>query len=426
MASKLAQSENVSDNHGKAKWTDTNTETFLKICVEEIEAGNRPHTHFNKDGWNNLMNKFNSRIGKNYDKKQLKNKWDSLKQEFGLWAKLVEKETGLIWDPVKNTVVASAEWWETKGKEGEKDTSEHVVDHNEGPSLRINDSKKRQRGMKGGKRQGIAEKLQNSLDRILENIDQISHTFEPRSNDPFSMGRCLSLLKDVPELEFIYDVELVLGFVFHIEPVLVLGFLMSSTSDSDNDNELSEYDENANRALLQKKKMLMDAAEYIKKDERYWPYFKDCIGAIDGTHIVIHVPPDKKIPFTGRKGITTTNVLVVCDLNMCFTFALVGPSFRSQNEAFNYYHSSLRSIIERTFGVCKARWRILQNMTNYELKTQFAIIWSAFTLHNYIRRNDSCDIDLLTIFENIDDFEANEDDLGEDEWEGQVQSQLDQ
>ena len=33
--------------------------------------------------------------------------------------------------------------------------------------------------------------------------------------------------------------------------------------------------------------------DYIKNDERYWPYFRDCIWAIDGTHIAIHVPPDK-------------------------------------------------------------------------------------------------------------------------------------
>ena len=32
----------------KAKWEDWNTEIFLTICVEEIQAGNRPHKHYNK------------------------------------------------------------------------------------------------------------------------------------------------------------------------------------------------------------------------------------------------------------------------------------------------------------------------------------------------------------------------------------------
>ncbi|KAI9076291.1 hypothetical protein K1719_041716 [Acacia pycnantha] len=43
-----------------------------------------------------------------------------------------------------------------------------------------------------------ADKLQHSLDRILENIDQVLQTSD--ANDHFSMSRCLLLLKDVPGL----------------------------------------------------------------------------------------------------------------------------------------------------------------------------------------------------------------------------------
>ena len=81
---------------------------------------------------------------------------------------------------------------------GEGDTEEHPSDHNQRPSVRNNDPRKRKRGRKGEKRQGIADKLQHSLNRILENIDQVS---QPSSaNDHFSMSRCLLLLKDVPGL----------------------------------------------------------------------------------------------------------------------------------------------------------------------------------------------------------------------------------
>ncbi|KAI9081834.1 hypothetical protein K1719_036096 [Acacia pycnantha] len=112
----FVQSKNVSESSANVRWNDSNTETFLKVCVEEIEAGNRPHTHFNKDGWANLVDKFNNITGKNYDKKQLKNRWDALKYEFSMWARLVENETGLGWDSVKNTIMARPEWWEAKGK----------------------------------------------------------------------------------------------------------------------------------------------------------------------------------------------------------------------------------------------------------------------------------------------------------------------
>ena len=38
---------------------------------------------------------------------------------------------------------------------------------------------------------------------------------------------------------------------------------------------------------------------------RFAPYFDNCIGAIDGTHVPITVPTEKLVQYTGRKGITT-------------------------------------------------------------------------------------------------------------------------
>ncbi|KAF7820638.1 protein ANTAGONIST OF LIKE HETEROCHROMATIN PROTEIN 1-like [Senna tora] len=62
--------------------------------------------------------------------------------------------------------------------------------------------------------------------------------------------------------------------------------------------------------------MFRDDTGYLVNDDRYWPYFKDCIGAIDGTHIPVDVLVDKVIPFTRRKGYTSTNVMAVCDFNI--------------------------------------------------------------------------------------------------------------
>ncbi|KAG8481830.1 hypothetical protein CXB51_026419 [Gossypium anomalum] len=64
--------------------------------------------------------------------------------------------------------------------------------------------------------------------------------------------------------------------------------------------------------------------EQIRNDSRYMPHFKDCIGAIDGTHIAAILPPNEQIPYIGRKGIPTQNVMAVCDFNMCFTFVMAG------------------------------------------------------------------------------------------------------
>ncbi|XP_050125575.1 uncharacterized protein LOC126602729 [Malus sylvestris] len=34
----------------------------------------------------------------------------------------------------------------------------------------------------------------------------------------------------------------------------------------------------------------------IKDDNRYWPYFKGCIGVIDGTHVPVVVPREMQVP----------------------------------------------------------------------------------------------------------------------------------
>jgi hypothetical protein len=60
------------------------------------------------------------------------------------------------------------------------------------------------------------------------------------------------------------------------------------------------------------------------RNPRFYPYFKDCIGAIDGTHVPCVVPSDKFVQHLCRTGMTTQNVLAVYDLDMRFTFVLAG------------------------------------------------------------------------------------------------------
>ncbi|KAL4365176.1 hypothetical protein AHAS_Ahas07G0079900 [Arachis hypogaea] len=62
----------------------------------------------------------------------------------------------------------------------------------------------------------------------------------------------------------------------------------------------------------------------LRNDDRYWPHFKDAIGAIDGTHVPMIASTDDQIQFIGRKGISTQNVMAKCNFNMEFTFALAG------------------------------------------------------------------------------------------------------
>nr|KAJ0207751.1 hypothetical protein LSAT_V11C500252800 [Lactuca sativa] len=185
--------------------------------------------------------------------------------------------------------------------------------------------------------------------------------------------------------------------------------------------------------------------EYILNNPRYYPYFKDCIRAIDGTHVKASVPQRDQIKYIGRKNCVTQNIMAACDFNMRglhmtqeFSIKREGdvklsfyfrpmvnkyylvdagypntkgylapykgsniryhiPDFqRGQTRAsrepkgfkekFNYYHLSLRNIIERTFRVWKARWVLLRDMhVNFNFETQVKNVLASMAIHNYIK-----------------------------------------
>ena len=51
---------------------------------------------------------------------------------------------------------------------------------------------------------------------------------------------------------------------------------------------------------------------------------KDCIGAIDGTHIRASIPEAGQVRYIGRTGAITQNVMAICDFDMHFTYASIG------------------------------------------------------------------------------------------------------
>ncbi|WVZ50450.1 hypothetical protein U9M48_001702 [Paspalum notatum var. saurae] len=160
----------------------------------------------------------------------------------------------------------------------------------------------------------------------------------------------------------------------------------------------------------------------IAGNPRWDPYFKDCIGAIDGTHVRASVSKDMEAAFCGRKTYATQNVMAAVDFDLRFTYVLAGwegtahdalvlrdalerehglrvpqgkfylvdagygakPGFLSpfrgvryhlnewgnnpvqnEKELFNLRHSSLRVTVERAFGSLKRRFKILDDATPY-------------------------------------------------------------
>ncbi|KAM6580932.1 hypothetical protein CsatA_004706 [Cannabis sativa] len=174
--------------------------------------------------------------------------------------------------------------------------------------------------------------------------------------------------------------------------------------------------------------------------------FKGAIGALDGTLVHAVIPLDKQTAYRGRgKGNCYQNVLAICDFNMVFTYVYAGwegvahdsrvlkeivanpnncfpfpppnkyylcdaaypcsrgflPPYHNvrywlgdyrrrravtKEEKFNHAHAQLRNVIERSFGVLKARFPILDKMAPYEFHVQRDVVIACFAINNFIRK----------------------------------------
>ncbi|KAL0680001.1 hypothetical protein Bca4012_007982 [Brassica carinata] len=100
-------------------------------------------------------------------------------------------------------------------------------------------------------------------------------------------------------------------------------------------------------------------------------------------------------------------------------FATGGPPV-SARELFNRKHSGLRSVIERTFGVWKAKWRVLDRKhPKYGLVKWIKLVTATMALHNFIRDSHREDHDFVQWQSDDDgDGEGEEADSDGDEEEG--------
>jgi phage regulator Rha-like protein len=206
----------------------------------------------------------------------------------------------------------------------------------------------------------------------------------------------------------------------------------------------------------------------ITNDRRYQKYFKNCIGALDGTHVhaVVYGDAAEQKKFRNRKGWISQNVLGVCNFDLTFSYVLAGWSgaahdakvlqdawtkglecpdgkyyiadagyglsehilvpFRgtryhlndwrdrhrapeNAHEIFNKRHSQLRNCIERAFGVVKARFSILKLMHPFPFPVQVSIVQSCFALHNFIRKNMTYEDDYFRMEIPVEDDEEDDD-----------------
>ncbi|KAL4311380.1 hypothetical protein GQ457_01G014020 [Hibiscus cannabinus] len=552
------------------------------LCIKEILIGNRLGTHFKREGWVKIVNNFEKETGKPYTQKQLKNKWDLLKKEWNLWKKLKEKDIGLGWNPIKRTVDAFDDWWESRLKvvpeaqrfrfacidpeledklnqmfkgivatgnkawapssgimptdfieHGYNETLEEIEEENEVevvPMLRHSILKNEKK--KSSKQIGGAAKLSLQIDKLCNTAESMSNATSRLNpiTDPFGIPKAYKVMNmssdDEREINEISQQQESYNKLFIVttssirlyyekyllkqpcmdskqsgdawireilnghESRCMINFRMSRTvfksllsiletrynlqsSKGISSHEMlgiflyilgigasvSQCRERFQRSgwtisqhftiMLEKlSQMAMDIIapddcsfssipEQIRNDSRYMPHFKDCICAIDGTHIPTILPPNEQIPYIGRKR---------CSNSECYggKYYLVDsgypqmkgylrpyrgqryhlPDFRKgrpmsgKEEIFNHSHSSLRSVIERTFGVLKKKWAILRDMPSYSFEKQRMIVICTMTIHNFIRKHAGQDdanfMEYDRAYENINSEEVQDEESYDD------------
>jgi len=183
----------------------------------------------------------------------------------------------------------------------------------------------------------------------------------------------------------------------------------------------------------------------IVNDRRFNPWFENCVGAIDGTHVDAWVPASREGRYRGRKTVKTWNVMAICSFDGKFTFVYPGwegsahdsrvlaaavadevnnfphppahkyylvdagypntigflapyrgqryhkddfdgPNtvYESAMDLFNHRHAMLRNDIEKCFGVLKGRFKILKGMPNFDEVRQPLIVTACCVVHNWV------------------------------------------
>ena len=98
------------DDDEDKKWPNAVKKHFIDILLEEDAKGNMPQGQFKTGSWTIVMNEFNKRSNKNYNKSQLTQKYQRMKGRHRTFSQLIA-HIGMGWDPISNMVTANEEAW---------------------------------------------------------------------------------------------------------------------------------------------------------------------------------------------------------------------------------------------------------------------------------------------------------------------------
>ncbi|XP_048336047.2 L10-interacting MYB domain-containing protein-like [Ziziphus jujuba] len=92
-------------------WSATNEKIYIDVMVDLINKGGMKDGQFSSKEWTNMLEALNNKSKRNYNMKQIKQKFNRLRSKHREFSELLQ-QTGFGWDAETNTVNATDEMWQ--------------------------------------------------------------------------------------------------------------------------------------------------------------------------------------------------------------------------------------------------------------------------------------------------------------------------
>uniref|UniRef100_A0A803MDW5 Myb/SANT-like domain-containing protein n=1 Tax=Chenopodium quinoa TaxID=63459 RepID=A0A803MDW5_CHEQI len=299
----------------RTSWNNEDIEIFLDLIKENKKSRG------GKYNWDTIVLRLNAQKGKEFEKKQLENFYSDIRGKFKAWNEL-KSWTEIGWNEETGCPVIDPKYekWKAFIKNG----------------------------------RNIAPKLYDVY--FLARVEEITYSNRTNASTCIVGGEPGSewihrLLTGHPNLckeqlwvdkdIFIKLVDVLRGkeilsdgrFI-HVEEQVGICLFMMAKADSYRDaaerfqhsiSTISIYFRAVLKALvslscdiIRPYQSFNESPPEIKNNSLYWPFFKNCVEALDGTHIEAVVDDVGGKPYRGRKGNKTWNVMTACDVTKKF------------------------------------------------------------------------------------------------------------
>nr|CAI5858212.1 unnamed protein product [Callosobruchus analis] len=132
-------------------------------------------------------------------------------------------------------------------------------------------------------------------------------------------------------------------------------------------------------------------------------HFENCLGAMDGKHILIKKPSNSGSYYFNYKGTFSVVLFAIVNANYEFLYVHTGTNGRvsdggiwnntgickrlkANKKIFNYRLCRARRVVENVFGILASRFRIFLQPIAIHIESIDAVVLACCTLHNFLRK----------------------------------------